>query len=103
MRLGKLMNTIKDFACAGEINSRMHYPLPLPLDSKDPVLCSLITNKVDFTKSASVMICRNSPCLGATECQSQSMQSLGFSANGFISLWLLYYVVCKNVKIATEI
>ena len=61
MRLGKLMNTIKDFACDGEINLRMCYPLPLPLDSKDPVFCSLITNTVDFTKSASAMICRNSP------------------------------------------
>ena len=61
MRLGKLMNTIKDFACDGEINLRMCYPIPLPLDSKDPVFCSLITNKVDFTKSASAMICRNSP------------------------------------------
>ena len=53
------MNTIKEFACGGEINLRMGYPLPLPLDSKDPVFCSLITNKVDFTKSASAMICRN--------------------------------------------
>ena len=53
MRLGKLIITIKDFACDGEINLRMCYPLPLPLDSKDPVFCSLITNKVDFTKSAS--------------------------------------------------
>ena len=90
MRLGKLMNTIKDFACAGEINLRMRYPLPLPLDSKDPVFCSLITNKVDFTKSSSGMI--------ATDCQSESTQSLGFSVNGFISLWFFYYVVCKNVK-----
>ena len=46
MRLGKLMNTINDFACDGEINLRMRYPLPLPLDRKDPVFCSLITNKV---------------------------------------------------------
>ena len=76
MRLGKLMNSVKDFACAGEINLRMRYPLPLHLDSKDPVFYSLITNKVDFTKSASAMICRNSPC------QSESMHSLGFSANG---------------------
>ena len=36
MRLEKLMNTIKDFACAGGIYLRMGYPLPLPLDSKDP-------------------------------------------------------------------
>ena len=40
MRLGKLMNTIKDFACDGEINLRMRYPVPLPFDSKDPVFCS---------------------------------------------------------------
>ena len=43
------MKTIKDFACDGEINLRMRYPLPLPLDSKESVFCSLITNKVDFT------------------------------------------------------
>ena len=61
MRLGNLMNTVKDFACAGEINLRMRYLLPLPLDSKDPAFCSLIANKVDSTKSASAMICRNSP------------------------------------------
>ena len=80
MHLKKLMNTLKDFACDGEINLRMRYPLPLPLDSTDPVFCSLITNKVDFTKSASAMICRTPH--GATDCQSESMQSLGFSANG---------------------
>ena len=80
MRLGELRNTINDFACDGEINLLMRYLLPLPLDSKDPVFCSLITNKDDFTKSASLMICRNSH--GATDCQSESMQSLGFSANG---------------------
>ena len=39
------MNTVKDFACAGEINLRMRYPLPLPLDSKDPVFALLSQTK----------------------------------------------------------
>ena len=46
MRLGMLMNTINDFACAGEINLRMRFLLPLFLDSKDPVFCSLITKSI---------------------------------------------------------
>ena len=89
------MNTIKDFACDGEINLRMCYPLPLPLDSKDPAFCSLITNTVAFYKISVRDDLQKLPMVLLTVNRNP--------CNPWAFQLMVKSVVCKNVKIATEI
>ena len=68
MRLGKLMHTITEFVCVGEIV--MRHPLPLPLDSKYHMFCFLIIKQSRVCKFSVRFDLQNFPLLPLTDNQN---------------------------------